>query len=91
MEASGGVGDGVCVEMLSAGRRRTRRRSIDMMAERIEKEGSIGWSRRNVETVSPGPTGDEGEGVENVQWYIGRRDLGDWSTGTGGWGEAGGE
>jgi len=56
-----------------------------MVAERIEKEGSIGWSRRKVETRSPGPMGEEGVGVESVQWYIGRRDLGDWiGIGTGG-------
>jgi hypothetical protein len=35
LEASEGVGDGVWVERLSAGRRRTRRRSIDMVAERM--------------------------------------------------------
>jgi len=87
VETSGGVGDGVWVDMLSAGRRRSRRRSIDMVAERIEKEGSIGWSRRKVETRSPGPMGEEGGGVENVQWYIGRRDLGDWTgNGAGGGG-----
>lgn len=84
-EASGGVGDGVCVERLPAGRRRSRRRSIDMVAERIEKEESIGWSRSKVEMRSPGPTGEKG--VENVQWYIGRRDLDDWRTDTGGGGE----
>lgn len=50
---------------------------MDIMAERTEKEGSIGSSRREVETSSPGPIGEEGGGVENVQWYIGRRDLGD--------------
>ena len=42
VETSGGVGGGVWVEKLSVGRRRTRRRSIDMVAERMEKEGSIG-------------------------------------------------
>ena len=56
----------------------------------MEKEGSIGWSRRKVETRSPGPMGEEG--VENEQWYIGRRDLGDWiGIGAGGVGEGGGE
>ena len=44
VETSGGVGEGVCVGRLSTGVRRSRRRSIDMVAERIEKEGSIGWS-----------------------------------------------
>lgn len=86
VETSGGVGDGVWAGRLSAGRRRSRRRSIDMVAERMEKEGSIGWSRRNVETRSPGPMGAEGGGVENVQWYIGRRDLGDWIGNDGGGG-----
>ena len=42
VETSGGVGDGVWGDTLSAGTRRSRRRSIDMVAERIEKEGSIG-------------------------------------------------
>ena len=77
VETSGGVGDKLCEERLSAGRRRSRRRSIDMVAERREKDGSIGSSRRKAETSSPGPIGEEGGGVENVQWYIGRRDLGD--------------
>jgi len=58
----------------------------------MEKEGSIGWSRRKVETRSPGPMGAEGGGVENVQRYIGRRDFGDCigNDGEGG-GEVGGE
>ena len=52
----------------------------------------MGWSRRKVETISPGPIGEEGVGVENVQWYIGRRDLGDWiGIGTVAAGEVGGE
>ena len=91
VETSGGVGDGVWVGRLSAGRRRSRRRSIDMVAERMEKEGSIGWSRRKVETRSPGPMGAEGGGVENVQRYIGRRDLGDCIGNDGGGGEVEGE
>lgn len=49
-----------------------------MVAERTEKEELIGSSRRKVETSSPGPIGEEEGGVENVQWYIGRRDLDDW-------------
>lgn len=67
MDASGGAGDGTLVERLSAGRRRSRRRSIVMVAERTENEGSIGWSRREAEIRSPGPMGVEGVGVENVQ------------------------
>lgn len=78
METSGGVGDAEWAERLSAGRRRSRRRSIVMVAERMEKEGLIGWSRMKAEMSSPGPVGEEGGGVDNVQWYMGRRDLGDW-------------
>lgn len=90
VETSGGVGDGVRAERLSGGRRRSRRRSTDTVAERIEKEGSIGSSRRKVETRSPGPMGEEG--AENEQWYIGRRALGDWiGIGAGGGGEGEGE
>ena len=87
VEISGGVGEGVCVWRLSIGVRRSRRRSTDMVAERIEKEGSIGWSRMRAETRSPGPTGEERGGVENAQWYIGRWDLGDWRIGSRGGGE----
>lgn len=77
METSGGVGDELWVDRLSVWRRRSRRRSTDMVAERTEKVGSIGFSRRKAETSSPGPMGEEGGGVENVQRYMGRRDLGD--------------
>ena len=90
METSGGVGDGVWEGRLPAGRRRSRRRSIEMAAERMEKEGSSGWSRRKVETRSPGPMGEEG--VEKEQWYIGIRDFGDCiGIGARGGGEVGGE
>ena len=77
VETSGGVGDELWVDRLSVWRRRSRRRSTDMVAERTEKEGSIVSNLRKVETSSPGPMGEDGGGVENVQWYIGRRDLGD--------------
>lgn len=61
---------------------------MDMVAERTENEGSIGRSQMKVETGSPGPMGEDGGGVENVQWYMGRRDLGDWiGIGAGGGGE----
>lgn len=67
VETPGGVGDEVWAARLSAGRRRLRWRSIDIMAERTEKEGSMGSRRRKVVTSSPGPTGEEGGGVENTQ------------------------